>query len=147
ALPVDLRVVAATNVDLQQAMATGRFREDLYYRLNVVTVTVPPLRERGADILLLAQTLLQRYAVEERHKVTGFCRQALHAIQSYGWPGNVRELENRIKRAILLTQGPKVTLADLALDASEGKYTAQGQGLRTAREAFEKDLIQRALAR
>ena len=144
---VDVRVVAATNVDLKQAMAAGRFREDLYYRLGVLTIPLPPLRERGDDLLLLAKALLQRYAVESRQKVTGFSRQALSALQSYGWPGNVRELENRIKRAVLLTQGPQVTPADLDLDSPYSKYLTPDRGLRDAREAFEKDLIQRALTK
>jgi two-component system NtrC family response regulator len=147
AIPVNVRVVAATNVDLQQAMAAGRFREDLYYRLGVITISLPPLRDRGADILVLAQALLHRYAVEGRHKVTGFSRRALSALQSYGWPGNVRELENRIKRAVLMAQGSQVTPADLDLDAPYSTYLAPGQGLREAREAFEKDLIQRVLAK
>jgi two-component system NtrC family response regulator len=147
AIPVDVRVVAATNVDLKQAMAIGRFREDLYYRLGVITIPLPPLRERGEDILLLANTLLQRYVVKKKPKVTGFSRQALSVLQSYGWPGNVRELENRIKRAVLLTQGPQVTPADLDLDSSYSQYLAPGTGLREAREAFEKDLIQRALTK
>ena len=142
-----MRVVAATNVDLKQAKAAGRFREDLYYRLGVITIPLPPLRERGEDILLLARTLLQRYAAESRHKVIGFSRQALSALQSYSWPGNVRELENRIKRAVLLTQGSQVTPADLDLDSQYSQYLAPGKGLREAREAFEKDLIQRALAK
>jgi two-component system NtrC family response regulator len=147
AIPVDVRVVAATNVELKQAMAAGRFREDLYYRLGVITIPLPPLRARGDDLLLLAHTLLQRYAAASRHKVTGLSRQALSAMQSYGWPGNVRELENRIKRAVLLTHGPQVTPADLDLDSPYSHYFAPAQGLREAREAFEKDLIQRALTK
>jgi two-component system, NtrC family, response regulator len=147
AIPVDVRVIAATNMDLKQAMAAGRFREDLYYRLGVITIPLPPLRERGADILLLAEALLQRYVVEKRPKVKGFSRQALSVLQSYGWPGNVRELDNRIKRAVLLTHGPQVTPADLDLDSPYSQYLAPGKGLREAREAFEKDLIQRALAK
>jgi two-component system, NtrC family, response regulator len=147
AISVDVRVVAATNVDLKQAMAAGRFREDLYYRLGVLTIPLPPLRERGADILVLAKALLQRYAVERRHKITGFSCHALSALQSYDWPGNVRELENRIKRAVLMAQGPQVTPADLDLDAPYSKDFAYGKGLREARAAFEKELIQRALAK
>jgi two-component system, NtrC family, response regulator len=147
AITANVRVVAATNVDLKHAMTTGRFREDLYYRLGVITIPLPPLRERGGDIVLLAKTLLQRYAAETRHKVTGFSRHALNALQSYGWPGNVRELENRIKRAVLMAQGVQLTPADLDLDSPYSKYRAQGKGLREAREAFEKDLIQRALAK
>jgi two-component system NtrC family response regulator len=144
---VHVRVVAATNLDLKQALAAGRFREDLYYRLGVMTIPLPPLRDRGADILLLANTLLQRYATESSHKVTGFSRPALSALQAYGWPGNVRELENRIKRAVLLARGPQVTPADLDLASPYSQYLTPGRGLREAREAFEKDLIQRALTR
>ena len=142
---VDTRVLAATNVDLNQAMSEGRFREDLYYRLGVVVIALPPLRERGEDVLLLAKALLQRCMAEGKCKITGFTRQALSAMQSYSWPGNVRELENRIKRAVIMAQGTRLTPADLDLEAPFAKY--EGQGLREAREALEKALIQRVLAR
>jgi two-component system NtrC family response regulator len=95
--------------------------------------------------LLLAKVLLQRYTAEGRYRITGFTRQALTALQAYSWPGNVRELENRMKRAVIMAQGPRLTPADLALDSPFAKY--RGQGLREAREALEKDLIQRVLAR
>jgi two-component system NtrC family response regulator len=144
-ITVDTRVLAATNVDLQQAMAEGHFREDLYYRLGVVIIALPPLRERGEDVLLLAKALLQRYTAEARYKITGFTRQAMSALQSYSWPGNVRELENRIKRAVIMAQGPRLMPADLDLDSPFDQY--KGQGLKEAREAVEKDFIQRALAR
>jgi DNA-binding NtrC family response regulator len=85
--------------------------------VGVIVIPLPPLRECGADILLLAEALLQRYAVEKRPKVTGFSRHALSALQSYGWPGNVQELEIQLKRAVLLTHGPQVIPADLNLDA------------------------------
>ncbi|GIX49557.1 MAG: sigma-54-dependent Fis family transcriptional regulator [Candidatus Tectimicrobiota bacterium] len=145
AIPVDVRVLAATKVDLQQAMAAGRFREDLYYRLGVIVITLPPLRERGDDVLVLAKALLQRYAREYGKPITGFDRQALLALQRHSWPGNVRELENRLKRAVILAEGPKITPEDLELTSPYAKY--EGQGLRAAREALEKELIQRALAR
>lgn len=144
-IAVDARILAATNVDLKQAMAEGRFREDLFYRLGVVIVALPPLRERGEDVVLLAKALLQRYAAEGHRKITGFSRQAVSALQSYGWPGNVRELENRIKRGVIMAQGPQLAPADLELDSPYAKY--KGQGLREAREALEKDLIQRALTK
>jgi two-component system NtrC family response regulator len=142
---VDTRVLAATNIDLQQAMSDGRFREDLYYRLGVVVIALPPLRERGEDVLLLAKALLQRCTAEGRSKITGFTRQALSALQSYSWPGNVRELENRIKRAVIMAQGTRLTPADLDLEVPFARY--EGQGLREAREALEKELIQRGLAK
>jgi two-component system NtrC family response regulator len=142
---VDTRILAATNVDLNQAMSDGRFREDLYYRLGVVVIALPPLRERGEDVLLLAKALLQRFTAEGRYKITGFTRQALSALQSYSWPGNVRELENRIKRAVIMAQGTRLTPADLDLEAPFAKY--EGQGLREAREALEKALIQQVLTK
>jgi two-component system NtrC family response regulator len=142
---VDTRVLAATNVDLHQAMADGQFREDLYYRLGVVVIALPPLRDRGEDVVLLAKALLQRYTAEGKYKITGFTRQALTALQSYSWPGNVRELENRIKRAVIMAQGARLTPGDLDLESPFAKY--EGQGLREAREALEKELIQRVLAR
>jgi two-component system, NtrC family, response regulator len=140
---VDARILAATNVDLKQAMVEGRFREDLFYRLGVVIVALPPLRERGEDVVLLASALLQRSAAEGHRKIIGFSRQAVSALQSYSWPGNVRELENRIKRGVIMAQGPQLTPMDLELASPYDKY--KGQGLREAREALEKDLIQRAL--
>lgn len=145
AINVDARVIAATNANLQKAMAEGRFREDLYYRLCGVTVAVPPLRERGGDIELLARSFIQRFAHENSKKITGLTPQALRALQTYGWPGNVRELENRIKRAVIMAKAPKLTPADLELDLRHTKY--EGQGLKEARELIEKDLVKGALTR
>ena len=144
-ITVDVRILAATNADLQQAMTNGRFREDLYYRLGVVIIALPSLRERGEDVVLLAKALLQRYTADGQSKVSAFTRQALNAIQSYSWPGNVRELENRVKRAVIMAQGTRLTPADLGLDSPYAKY--KGQSLREAREALETELIQRALAK
>ena len=144
-IPVDTRVVAATNADLQQAMTDGRFREDLFYRLGVVVIALPPLRERSEDILFLAQTLLNRYGMESPKKITGFTRQAVTALQTHGWPGNVRELENRIKRAVIMAPAARLTPADLDLMSPYTEY--ERQGLREAREALEQDLIRRALTR
>lgn len=142
---VDARVIAATNVDLKKAIAEGRFREDLYYRLGVVTISLPPLRDREGDILLLASFLLQKYSAENKKKIPGFTRQATIAIQSYNWPGNIRELENRIKRAVIMTEGQRLTPEDLELASPHKKY--EGLGLKEAREALEKDIIQKALAK
>ena len=144
-LKVDARVLAATNKDLQLAMREGLFREDLYFRLAVVNITLPPLRERGDDMLLLANALLQRYAAAQPKKIMGFSRQALAVMQSYAWPGNIRELENRIKRAVIMTQGTRLTPEDLELDSPALRY--EGHTLKEAREALEKDLIQKTLAR
>lgn len=144
-IPVDVRVIAATNANLNLAMAEGRFREDLFYRLGVVVIALPPLRERGEDILLLAHALLQRYASERSRYMKGFTRQATTALQNHRWPGNVRELENRIKRAVIMAQGNRLTPADLDLTTLYTEY--ERHGLREAREAMEKELIRRALTR
>ena len=142
---VDARVIAATNMDLKRAMREGKFREDLYYRLGVVVIQIPPLRDRGEDVLVLAKSLLDRYGGETGKKIAGFERAAIEAIKSYGWPGNVRELENRIKRAVIMAESKRMTPADLELDSPYEKY--HGKGLREAREALEREIIERALAR
>jgi two-component system NtrC family response regulator len=145
AISVDARVLAATNKDLNQAIKEGKFREDLYYRLGVVTVSLPPLREREGDALLLATALLQKYAHENGKKITGFTLQAIHAIKTYLWPGNIRELENRVKRAVIMAEGQKVTPTDLELTSPFSAY--ERKTLKEAREALEKDFIERALTR
>jgi two-component system NtrC family response regulator len=144
-LQVDARVLAATNRDLKQAMGEGKFREDLFYRLGVVTISLPPLREREGDALLLSTSLLQKYAQENGKKITGFTPEANRAIKTYPWPGNIRELENRVKRAVIMAEGPKVALGDLELQLSHEKY--RRKSLKEAREALEKDMIQSALRR
>ena len=144
-IQVDARVLAATNKDLKQALSGGKFREDLYYRLGVMTISLPPLREREGDAMLLATALLQKYAHENGKKITGFTPQAIHAIKTYPWPGNIRELENRVKRAVIMAEGQKVTHDDLEFHSPYEKY--EGKGLKGAREALEKDMIQRALSR
>ena len=143
-IPVDARVLAATNRDLKQAINDGRFREDLYYRLGVVTIALPPLRQREKDILVLSTALLRRYANENKKKIIGFTKQAIKTIETHNWPGNIRELENRIKRAVIMTEGSKITPEDLELVSPYKKY--ESQGLREAREALERDLIERAIA-
>jgi len=142
---VDARIVTATNTDLDQAIIEGHFREDLYYRLRVVVIRMPSLRERDGDIPLLAKAFLQRYASEAKKRIVGFTPQATHAIELHGWPGNVRELESRLKRAVIMAEGTRVTPADLELGSPYGKY--EGQGLKEAREALERELIQRAVTR
>jgi two-component system NtrC family response regulator len=142
---VDTRVISATNTDLKKAIQEGRFREDLYHRLGVVTIQVPPLRERGEDILLLARTFLQKYSTGNKKKISGFTRPAIIAINSYRWPGNVRELENKIKRAVIMAEGTKVTPEDMELTSATSKF--EGFGLREARDAFEKEFIQESLTK
>ena len=142
---VDARVVAATNADPDQTFKEGRLREDLYYRLSVVVISMPSLRERDGDIPLLARAFLQRFTSENKKKIKGFTPQAIRAIENHTWPGNVRELENRVKRAVIMAEGVKVTPADLELTSPYAKY--EGQGLKEAREALEGELIQRAVTR
>ncbi len=142
-IEIDARIVAATNVDLERAMSQGQFREDLYYRLNTVTIPVPPLKDRGGDIILLAERFLARIADEAGKKFAGFTKEAKISIERYHWPGNVRELENRIKRAVAMADGNRITSEDMELDAPNMGYT--GRTLKDAREAVERELIQRTL--
>lgn len=144
-IKIDARVFAATNVDLEQAMSEGTFREDLYYRLAVVQVNLPPLRERGEDVVLLATAFLKRYTAAQESQVTGLSSRAVAALQAYKWPGNVRELENRIKRAVIMCEGHQITPGDL--DLENGGSGQRCPSLREAREKLERELVQRALLR
>jgi DNA-binding NtrC family response regulator len=112
-IPVDIRVVAATNRDVQKAVTDGDLREDLYYRLAVVDISLPPLRERADDMQLLANEFLERFATQNGKQVTGFEDACWDWILSYHWPGNVRELKNAVERAVIMARGPKLTLADI----------------------------------
>jgi Nif-specific regulatory protein len=114
-LRVDVRLIAATNRDLSAMVAAGQFREDLYYRLNVVSIDMPPLRERKDDVQALALTFVKRFAGELKKKVDGLDNEALKLLMRYNWPGNIRELENSIERAMLLTEGDQITADDLRL--------------------------------
>jgi len=120
---VDVRIIAATNIDLRQSVREGRFREDLFYRLNVITIDLPPLRQRKEDIPLLVDFFLKKYAEENDRPVRGITPEALRPLMSYSWPGNVRELENVIERAVVLSSGSEVTL-DLLPDNLLGRGSA-----------------------
>jgi len=135
-------VIAATNRNLEQAVKDKEFREDLYYRLAVVEITLPPLRNRGKDIVLLARYYLDRYAKELNSKVRGFSKEAIDAMMKYDWPGNVRELENRVKRALLFADGSMVTVEDLELTIEEPVLP-----LIEARERFEVQYVMDVLNR
>ena len=143
-IPVDVRVIAATNVDLEAAVRQGRFREDLYYRLNVLRVRIPPLRERREDIEPMAQAFLARFAAEHGRAVEGFGRSALAAMGAHDWPGNTRELLNRIRRAVILGEGRIITAADLQLAATVG--VAAPPTLQHAREAADREAVLRGLS-
>lgn len=141
--PLDIRVVSATNKNLADEIKAGNFREDLYYRLGEVTLELPPLRERGEDVLQIAQFLLTRYAEQYGSRARGFSAGALNLIRSHHWPGNVRELENRIKKAVIMTDRQQLGPDDLGINVSA--ETEPVQKLSDAEEAFKMDYIRRAL--
>ncbi|MGB8224252.1 MAG: sigma 54-interacting transcriptional regulator [Polyangiales bacterium] len=141
---VDIRVLAATNRDLEAAIKEGSFREDLYYRLNVVNLHLPPLRERGDDIAILAKFLLTKYAAEFGAPVRGFTPKALEAMHGYDWPGNVRQLENRIKKAIVLADKTLIGAEDLDLGGDRQRAIVP---LTQAREDFTRQYILQVLER
>ena len=145
-LTVDVRVICATNSDLKVAMNEGRFRDDLYYRVAVVSLPLPPLRARGEDVFLLARAFLEREAGPTRKRLTGFSPEALQALEVYGWPGNVRELENRVRRAVVMADGASVTPADLELEGTSPDG-GPGRGLKELRESLEREAIRKALTR
>ena len=143
-IAVDTRVIAATNLDLEKAKAEGTFREDLFYRLAVVVLRLPPLRERKADIILLAQSFLKKFARANQRDRMKFQPGAIRAMEQHTWPGNVRELENRVRRAVIMAEGTKVTAADLELAADEGS-AAGPITLKEARENLEREMVLAAL--
>jgi two-component system response regulator HydG len=112
-VPFDTRIVCATNRDLESEVEEGRFREDLFYRINVVRANVPPLRSRGSDILLLAQNFIERFAAQNQKHVIGISSPAAAKLMAYNWPGNVRELQNSMERAVALTVFDQITVDDL----------------------------------
>ncbi len=167
-IAVDTRIVAATNVDIQKSISDGKFREDLYYRIGVITIELPPLRERGEDIELLANIFLRRFGQEFGKKVRGFSTAARTWLKTYDWPGNVRELENKIKRAVVMTEGSIVGACDLgfeecseALDSDQvsgnshhqdaldigGQFSFVGMTLKEARFQIDSILLQQAIER
>lgn len=128
-LEVDFRVIAATNRDLQKALQTGLFREDLYYRLNVVSFRMPPLRERKEDLPLLAEHFLNRFAQETNKSIDHISRAAMDEIMLYDWPGNVRELENAIERAVVVCKGPHIMLEDLPIICRDARERSPANSL------------------
>ncbi len=139
---IDIRVVAATNRDLLAEVKAGKFREDLYYRLNVVRLHLPPLRDRGDDVLLLARYFLKRYGDEMGLKIQAFSDDAQRAMHLHQWPGNIRELENRIKKALVFAEGTQITATDLELAPLQ---SGRIEPLNDAREAFTRTYVRKVL--
>lgn len=144
-IAVDVRIIAATQKNLKEALPTGEFREDLYYRLSVVTIEVPPLRKRGDDVVLLAHYFMRKCCDEMNRSVAKFDSSAIQAVAEYEWPGNVRELENKIMRAVVMGQGRVIRAEDLDLPFAY-EFSAQKQTLKGVRENLERDFIGRALS-
>ena len=145
-IAVDTRIVCATHQDLEAMIAAGSFREDLFYRLAEIVVRIPGLAERAGDPALLAKAFLARFAKEMNPAVKGFAPDALAAIDEWGWPGNVRELENRVKRAVIMTEAKLISAVDLDLAAPDSSG-AQVLNLKSARETADRRVIRHALAR
>jgi two-component system NtrC family response regulator len=141
----DARIVAATNRNLEESVASGKFREDLYFRLAVVVLKLPPLRERGDDIILVAKAFLHNYGVEHAKPGLTFAPDALRALTLHSWPGNIRELQNRVRRAVIMADGKRVSAKDLEL--TDSLSALPPQTLKEARESVERQMVQDALWR
>jgi two-component system NtrC family response regulator len=149
-IAVDARFVAATNRPIADEIKNGRFREDLFYRIGVVTIQLPPLRERKEDLALLAALFLMRFAGEYRKRIKGFSAASLEQIEAYSWPGNVRELENKIQRAVILSEGPLVEPHDLGFasrPAPAPLVMPDTTTLKDARDRVERQLVIQAMDR
>jgi two-component system NtrC family response regulator len=142
-IPVDVRIVCATHQDLKKLIEEGRFREDLYYRLSEIVITIPPLRDRFGDAVLLAQALLHKFSLQQGRTILGFKPDALEAIEAYAWPGNVREMENYVKRAVIMTEGPQIGVDDIGLPAA----VREPFNLRQVRDEAERKAIVKVLSR
>ncbi len=139
----DARIIAATNVDLKQATANGTFREDLYFRLAVVIIELPPLRKRGEDVLTIATRFLHRYAAQAGKPELTFTPETLRAVSQYQWPGNIRELQNRVQRAVIMAEGKRITREDMELTHVEQALPTTS--LKEARENIEREMVIKAL--
>ncbi|MEW6417441.1 MAG: PEP-CTERM-box response regulator transcription factor [Nitrospirota bacterium] len=149
-IEIDTRIIAATNIDLQRAIIDGKFREDLYFRIGVITIELPPLRERGDDILLLAYSFLNRFNHTHKKKIKGFDQEAVKALKSYEWPGNIRELENKVQRAVVMADDRIITTQDLSMKGPELNVVQQEElphTLKDIRERAEIGSIKKALIR
>ena len=146
AIPVDIRLICATNMDLEQLVREGRFREDLYYRINTVHIALPPLRERKEDIAPLAQLFLERFTEKYHRHLTGLDYTAKAALESAWWSGNIRELQNCIEKAVILSDGTELTAKDIQLEQSKQGTSTSGT-LRALNESEEERLVREAMGR
>lgn len=145
-LCVDARIIAATNVDLKAAIDQSKFREDLYYRLGVLHIHLPPLRERGEDTLLMAMVFLRRAAAASHTLISGFTSEAVDAMRAHTWPRNVRELSNRVRRAVVMAEGHEITPQDLDLAREEHHAGDSLKSLRAAHRRIEVEMLVRAIS-
>jgi two-component system NtrC family response regulator len=154
-IEIDTRVIAATNVDLNNAMKVKKFRDDLFFRISVISINVPPLRKRGDDIKLLANAFLERYNIMFNKKIMGFSPDASDEIEKYSWPGNVRELENKLQKALITSESNIIEPFNLGFGkrsdkkASNGKTVKRFQGitLKEARKRLEMELVESTVVR
>jgi two-component system NtrC family response regulator len=143
-IPIDVRIICATHQDLQALIEEGRFRRDLYYRISEITINIPPLREREGDAILIATAFLKRFCELNNKKIKGFSKDAARAIETYPWPGNIRELENKIKRAVIMTDDTSISFDDLELEKHDDEALIP-LNLKAVREEAETLAIKRAL--
>ncbi len=144
-IPVDVRIICATHQKISGLIAQGHFREDLYYRINEITVNIPPLRERGGDAVLIATALIKRFSAENGKAVKGLSKEAARLVENYSWPGNIRQLENKIKRAVIMADEAVLSPDDLELDMQSETHEMP-LNLKQVRESAESEAIKRALA-
>ena len=144
-IPVDIRVVCATHQNLEDLIAQGKFREDLYYRLAEMTVNIPPLRDREGDAIVIATAFVKRFSEQQHKKIKGFTKEAAQVIENYSWPGNIRELENKVKRAVIMADGIHITAEDLELSVKK-EDSSLPLNLKEVREIAETAAIKRALS-
>ena len=144
-IPVNVRIVCATHQNLRKLIEEGRFREDLYYRLSEIVISIPPLRERYGDAALLAHAFMNKFSRQEGRSIRGFTQDALDAIEAHSWPGNVREMENYIKRAVIMAEGSQIGIEDLGLQAPYGK--PEPFNLRQVRDEAERAVIVKVMSR
>jgi Nif-specific regulatory protein len=151
AIPINVRVIAATNANLAENVRTKRFREDLYFRLNVVSLSLPPLRERPEDVILLAEHFLSQFSLQARRPRLQLCPEARKRLQAHHWPGNVRELRNLMERVAFLAPGERVEADDIAFilspDRNSAKDPTEDLGLSEATVLFQQEFIRRAIRR